>query len=66
MSKNDHVYQIIDFYILKMSTLTIDNVPDEILEYIFYLLPPYEDIRCCMSVNKKWNQIASRKNYSTN
>ena len=41
-----------------MSYATIDNLPDEVLEYIFYLLPPYKDIRCCMLVCKKWREIA--------
>lgn len=44
-----------------MATSTIDDLPNEILEYIFHLLPPYEDVRCCMAVSKKWHEIAKRK-----
>lgn len=44
-----------------MSSTTIDDLPDEILEYIFYLLPPYQDVRCCRAVNRKWNEVARSK-----
>lgn len=33
---------------------TIDDLPDEILEFILSYLPPYKDLEECMSVNKRW------------
>lgn len=44
-----------------MSCATIDDLPDEILEYIFHLLPPYQDIRHCRAVSRKWNAVARSK-----
>ncbi|XP_012278324.1 F-box only protein 42 [Orussus abietinus] len=32
----------------------IDDLPDEILEYILSLIPPYKDLRKCMLVSKRW------------
>lgn len=33
---------------------TILDVPDEILEYIFQLLPPYKDLENCVYVCWRW------------
>lgn len=32
----------------------IDDLPDEILEYILSLIPPYKDLQECMFVSKRW------------
>ncbi|XP_001602114.1 F-box only protein 42 [Nasonia vitripennis] len=34
----------------------IDDLPDEILEYILSLIPPYKDLQECMYVSKRWCQ----------
>ncbi|XP_058799183.1 F-box only protein 42-like [Phymastichus coffea] len=34
----------------------IDDLPDEILEYILSLIPPYKDLQECMFVSKRWFQ----------
>ncbi|KAJ8679447.1 hypothetical protein QAD02_015234 [Eretmocerus hayati] len=34
----------------------IDDLPDEILEYILGLIPPYKDLQECMFVSKRWYQ----------
>lgn len=40
---------------------TIDSLPDEILEYILCLIPPYKDLRECMFVSKRWCRITKSK-----
>lgn len=55
------LYMLIRF-VLKISIMfdtSIENLPDEILEYIFDLLPPYEDVKNCRVVNRKWNKLAN-------
>ncbi|XP_015589723.1 F-box only protein 42 [Cephus cinctus] len=32
----------------------IDDLPDEILEYILSLIPPYKDLQKCLLVSKRW------------
>lgn len=32
----------------------IDDLPDELLEYILSLIPPYKDLRQCKLVSKRW------------
>lgn len=39
----------------------INNLPDEILEYILGLLRPYSDLKECMLVCKRWNRSALRE-----
>ncbi|CAG9098270.1 unnamed protein product [Plutella xylostella] len=34
--------------------ITIDDVPDEVLEFILGFLPPYDDLQNCMFVCKRW------------
>ncbi|XP_043275489.1 F-box only protein 42 [Venturia canescens] len=36
----------------------IDDLPDEILEYILNLIPPYKDLQECMLVCKRWCRVA--------
>lgn len=32
----------------------IDDLPDELLEYILSLIPPYKDVEECKFVSKRW------------
>ncbi|CAH1989971.1 unnamed protein product [Acanthoscelides obtectus] len=34
----------------------IDALPDEVLEYILSLIPPYKDLHHCMLVSKRWRR----------
>ncbi|XP_046677022.1 F-box only protein 42 [Homalodisca vitripennis] len=36
----------------------INDLPDEIIEYILSLLRPYDDLKKCMLVSKRWNKNA--------
>ncbi|XP_058833700.1 F-box only protein 42-like [Topomyia yanbarensis] len=38
---------------------SINNLPNEILEFIFSLLPPYQDLEQCASVCKRWVSLAN-------
>lgn len=38
----------------------IDYLPDEILEYILNLIPPYKDLKECMLVCKRWSHAVKR------
>ncbi|XP_055596360.1 F-box only protein 42-like [Uranotaenia lowii] len=38
---------------------TIQDLPDEILEFIMSLLPPYEDLDQCTIVCKRWTSLAT-------
>ncbi|XP_053684649.1 F-box only protein 42 [Sabethes cyaneus] len=38
---------------------SINDLPNEILEFIFSLLPPYQDLEQCASVCKRWIALAS-------
>lgn len=40
-----------------LSSGSIQNIPDEVLEYIFKLISPYQDFRSCASVCKRWRNI---------
>lgn len=35
----------------------IEELPDEIIEFIFTYLPPYADLQGCRLVSKRWNSI---------
>ncbi|CAG9864308.1 unnamed protein product [Phyllotreta striolata] len=39
-----------------MTLTNMDSLPDEVLEFILSLLPPYKDLHDCMSVNKRWRR----------
>lgn len=39
------------------SRKSINELPDEVLEYIFSLVSPYKDLKECMLVSKRWNEI---------
>lgn len=46
--------------------LSIDSLPEELLEFILSLIPPYKDLHNCMLVSKKWrrcvlNVVRTRK-----
>ncbi|XP_063972153.1 F-box only protein 42 [Diachasmimorpha longicaudata] len=38
----------------------IDDLPDEILEYILNLIPPYKSLKECMIVSKRWSLAVKR------
>lgn len=33
---------------------TMEDLPDEVLEFILGFLPPYRDLQNCMAVSKRW------------
>lgn len=37
---------------------TVEDLPDEVLEFILSFLPPYKDLQNCMSVCKRWSNCA--------
>lgn len=39
-------------------TASINDLPNEILEFVFNLLPPYQDLELCAAVCKRWNLLA--------
>ncbi|KAK3921059.1 F-box only protein 42 [Frankliniella fusca] len=39
------------------SRKSINELPDEVLEYIFSLVSPYKDLKECMLVSKRWHEI---------
>ncbi|XP_026756901.1 F-box only protein 42 [Galleria mellonella] len=45
---------------LRQQTLrsTIEDLPDEVLEFILSFLPPYKDLQNCMTVCKRWYNCA--------
>lgn len=40
-----------------MATQCINDLPDEILEFIFGHMPPYKDLESCALVCKRWTTI---------
>lgn len=45
-----------------MATLalaSINDLPNEILEFIFSLVPPYQDLDRCCVVCKRWESLAN-------
>lgn len=40
----------------KSNPLTIEDMPDEVLEFILDLVPPYRDLHDCMLVSKRWRR----------
>lgn len=40
---------------------SVNDLPDEVLEYILSLLPPYKDLEQCMLVCKRWKKNVSSK-----
>lgn len=45
------------------SGCTIEDLPDEVLEYILSLLPPYSDLDHCMDVSPRWKKIVENVVY---
>lgn len=48
---------------LKLQSLQIgiEDLPDEVLEFILGFLPPYKDLQNCMSVCRRWCDCAHSK-----
>lgn len=40
---------------------TIEDLPDEVLEFILGFLPPYKDLQNCKTVCKRWYNCAESK-----
>lgn len=40
---------------------TVEDLPDEVLEFILSFLPPYKDLQNCMAVCKRWCDCAQSK-----
>ena len=41
--------------------LSIENLPEEVLEFILTLISPYQDLHDCMLVSKKWRRCVLSK-----
>ncbi|CAH1105695.1 unnamed protein product [Psylliodes chrysocephalus] len=39
-----------------MAVADMDSLPDEVLEFILSLLPPYKDLHDCMMVSRRWRR----------
>lgn len=39
----------------------MDSLPDEVLEFILSLIPPYKDLHDCMQVSKRWKRCVQSK-----
>jgi len=40
---------------------TVDDVPDEVLEYVLSLVSPYKDLQECSLVCKRWHRSVKSK-----
>lgn len=40
-----------------MTSTSVNDLPDEVLEFIFGHLPPYRDLESCALVCKRWTNI---------
>lgn len=54
-------FEIVIWVNRKMEENKIDVLPDEILEYILSLIPPYKDLQECLYVSKRWYQATKSK-----
>lgn len=43
--------------------MSISLLPDEILEFIFGHLPPYDDLENCRAVCERWSHIVESKEF---
>lgn len=43
---------------------TIDDLPDEVLEYILSLISPYKDSDSCKLVSKRWRRTINSEDLS--
>lgn len=44
-----------------MTSTSINDLPDEVLEFIFGHMPPYGDLESCALVCKRWTIIVRSK-----
>lgn len=44
-----------------MAPTSINDLPDEILEFVFSHMPPYKDLESCALVCKRWANITRSK-----
>lgn len=44
-----------------MASTNLNDLPDEILEFIFGHMPPYRDLQSCALVCKRWMNIVRSK-----
>lgn len=45
--------------------ITIEDLPDEVIEFILSFLPPYKDLQNCMNVCKRWCNCAQNVLHKT-
>ncbi|XP_039764364.1 F-box only protein 42 [Pararge aegeria] len=50
---------------LQTLDVTIEDLPDEVLEFILGFLPPYKDLQNCMSVCRRWCNCAQNVLHKT-
>lgn len=43
------------------SNVNIDDLPEEILEFILSKVSPYRDVKSCMLVCRRWYRLAAGK-----
>lgn len=46
---------------LMLKTLSLNDMPEEILEHILWFLPPYKDLDAAKLVSKQWYRIIKCK-----
>ena len=46
---------------MERSSSSINDLPDEVLEYILSLISPYKDMKECMLVCRRWLQSVKSK-----
>lgn len=44
-----------------MTETNINDLPDEVLEFIFSHMPPYKDLQSCALVCKRWTNVVKSK-----
>lgn len=45
-----------DDKIISEAKYTINDLPDEVIEFVLSFVPPYEDLHNCMLVCKRWRK----------
>lgn len=55
------LFSVYDFHV-EETMATVNDLPDEILEFIFSHMPPYKDLQSCALVCKRWTQIVQSTN----
>lgn len=48
--------EIDDYNCESASKSTINDLPDELIEFVLSFVPPYNDLHNCMIVSKRWKK----------